>query len=74
MERNRRRQHVYVRFLAVALPLVLLGLVVRFALGEEWGMGLYSDGMFVNVVGYAAAALLHAKPLHERPAPRSGGR
>ncbi len=51
--------------MAVGFPLVLLGLVVRFALGEDWGWGLYSMGMFIYVLGYATAALLHPKPLNE---------
>lgn len=63
--RLRRRQQVQRRFAVVAFPLVLLGLVVRYGLHQDWGQLLFLVGLLINLVGFAAAPLLHPKPLCE---------
>ncbi len=49
----------------VAFPLVLLGLVLRYGFHQDWGQLLFLAGLLTNLVGFAAAPLLHPKPLRE---------
>ena len=54
------------RFLAIAFPLAALGLILRYGFAQEWGQLLFLAGLFVNLLGFAAAPLLHPKPLGEK--------
>ncbi len=64
-ERFRRRQKVQRRYGAVAFSLVLLGVVVRYGFHYDWGQLIFVAGALTNLVGFAAAPLLHPKPLRE---------
>lgn len=66
-QRSRRRQRLQRRFAVLALPLMLAGLVVLHGFHhKQWGYAIFAVGAFVNLVGAAAAPLLHPKPLDER--------